>query len=149
MNSITGMGIVKAVGLEEMKYKGPRVFCHQEVVGRLGEEVKKWLISPIEERNEIFELLWPVMHYPQNEEPDYEIKEFDGLFYPALNLWRAYNHEEFGIHYYKLMKLIIKSTLHYFKLRSYENESIDHVTKILFKEDLEIKIKDLMYSKYV
>lgn len=147
LNSITGMGIVKAVGLEAMKFKGTRVLCHKIFCDQLGEEVKKWFISPVEGSDDIFELLWPISQFPQNEEPDYEIKEFDGLFYPALKLWQAFNHEEFGIHYYNLMKLIIKSTLHYFKLKSYENESIDYITRILIKENLEIKIKDLIDSK--
>jgi hypothetical protein len=149
LNSITGMGIIKAVGLEDLKFKGPRIFCNKNFIDKLGTEVEKMFISPIEESDDIFELLWPISKFHQNETSEYEIGEFDRLFHPALNLWRAFNHEEFGIHYYKLMKLIIKSALHYFKLKSYENESIDYITEILIKANLGIKIKDLIESKYV
>ena len=99
--------------------------------------------------SDLFELLWPISQFPQNGDPDYEIMDFDGLFYPALNLWRAYNHEAFGIHYYKFMKLIIKSTLRYFKEKRYENESVNYIIEILIREDLKIKIQDLIFSKYV
>jgi hypothetical protein len=149
LNSITGKGIVKAVGLEGQGFKGPRVFCYKEFVNNLGNEVKQMFILPIKRQNDIFELLWPVSQFIQNNDSSIEIKDFNGMLIPAINLWRAYNHEEFGIHYYKLMKLIIKSALHYFKLKSYEKESIDYITEILIKEDLGIKIKDLMHSKYV
>ena len=62
-----------------------------------------------------YEILWPAYEFIANEDVNLElINKFEHLFLPAVDLRKAYNHFEDGIHYYNFLKLIVVGTLHYF-----------------------------------
>ena len=67
-------------------------------------------IQPISEKSDCYEVLWPAYHYiAQNG--DSEIAKFVELIEPAIKFWKAFNHTEYGIHYFNLIKIIIEGTM--------------------------------------
>ncbi len=139
--NLSGIGVVKAVSMEKTG-KGPRIFCDIAFVKLLNDS-KIMYVNPINNES-IYEILWPAFQYIENNNNDLEIYSFDELFTPAVNLWKAFNHLDYGIHYYELMKLIIRSTMKYFSYHNYESECKKYIIDRIISHDLKSKIDDLL-----
>lgn len=141
--NLVGKAVVEAVQLET-SFKGPRLACSKALCDVLSDELEQYIVRT----NNNYEILWPAFIFTDDKD-DIEMKlltEFEKLFLPALNLWKAYNHLDFGIHYYNLLKLIIQGTLHYFSFdRKYAFLKVqEYIYQRLYKADLKLKEEDLM-----
>jgi len=144
--SIIGKVVVEAVKLEKTD-KGPRLFCNKIFVDNLSNETKHFIL-PLN-NPDLFEILWPMSNYIDSNDCKVEINSFMNLFIPALNLWKAFNHLDFGTHYYKFIKLVVISTIKYFEYRKYSAEVEKYIAEKLRHYGLEQKINDLMKSSYI
>lgn len=104
---LCGKTVVNAVKLEKA-CKGPRLILDKECCAVL--DYQDLFIQPISEKSDCYEVLWPAYHYiAQNG--DSEIAKFVELIEPAIKFWKAFNHTEYGIHYFNLIKIIIEGTM--------------------------------------
>jgi hypothetical protein len=117
--NLTGVALVEAVGLEKNSGKGPRIFCKSKFIEKLSSDVKQKYISQVNPDG-LFEILWPVTIFNDKNSCDDEILEFHKFYNPALNLWKYFENSLVNEHYEEFLKLIIKSTLFYFKYRGCE-----------------------------
>lgn len=140
-NNPFGKALVQAVGLEKAD-KGPRLFCDKEFVQLIGSKVKHFIL-PLKDGN-IFEILWPMIIYVDDNECDKELTEFNNLFIPAANLWEAFNHLDRAMHYYKFVKLIVLSSLKYFKYRGCLPLARNFISQAITNIGLDLKKDDLM-----
>lgn len=112
--NLTGQALVESVYLEKAG-KGPRLFCNEAFINQLDQDIKNKFIGTVEE-NTLFEILWPNSIYFDENDCEIDIREIDSLLVPAINLWRAFGKiDKIGEHYYEFLRLIINSTLQYFK----------------------------------
>ena len=139
---LSGKAVSNAVILEGSG-KGPRVYCDKNFRAAVGKKkVNKYIVEL--QKGELFEILWPAFIYIESNENETELQEFDKLFVPAVRLWKAYNHKEYGSHYYEFMRLIIKSTLVYFSDKNYQTQAENYISKVLEREGISDKINDLL-----
>lgn len=146
ITNLSGKAVVKSVSLEKFD-KGPRLFCNKEFIDLLSNDVK-YLILSLED-GEHFEILWPAIIYNEFNDCKIEIHEFINIFIPAVNLWKAFNHLKEGIHYYKFLKLIVKSTISFFEWKGYLKEAKEFVSNIINDQGLELKKSDLVDSHFI
>lgn len=109
--NLTGPAVVKAVGLEKSG-KGPRLFADSNFYGKVPTELK-YSFAEIK-KNELYEFLWTAFNYQIGNNSKNEIESFSSSLLPALNLWKAFNHYDFGIQYFEFIRLIIKGTIAHF-----------------------------------
>jgi hypothetical protein len=140
--TLVGPGVVYAYELEELHLKGPRMICDKTFVQSVNDETAKSLILPIE-GSQYYEILWPAAYY-FDASNDADIKnKIHTLLLQASNLWIAFRHLEYGVHYYQFVKLIVRSTINYFKnsdkyeiiIKMVEDE-IDRCSLSNYKQDL-------------
>lgn len=144
--NLAGKAVVKAVMLENIG-KGPRLFCDSKFVEVLNNESKQFIETI--DNNKYFEILWPAVYYNFDNAIDNNnwgsvANRFLDIFTPAANLWKAFNHEEFSIHYYKLLKLIVKSSLKYFRKQESFKEIKEYFIGIIEREGMGLKLNDLV-----
>jgi hypothetical protein len=146
ITNLASQGVVESVKLEQLD-KGPRVFCAREFNDSLSPNIK-YLMAPYKDGKH-FEMLWPAIHFNEFNDCRIEISQFNGIFIAGANLWNSSNHTEEGIHYYKFLKLIVKSALSFFQWRGYQKQAEDYILAVIRKSKLELKIDDLMNSEFI
>lgn len=127
VTTIVGPAVVDAVGLEKTG-KGPRVFCGKRFIEKLDNDTKKYIVTLKANEYEVYELLWPAFYYIENNDCADELRNFGNLFSPAVNLWKAFNHLPYGVHYYSFLELLIKSTIRFAEIHNLKNEAIDLIS---------------------
>jgi len=137
--NITGLSIVEAVKLEK-KGKGPNIYLNKSFVDRLAQSSQKYIL----EIEEGFKLLWPSFIFMDQNDLKREINKFDELFISATNLWKAFNHESFGIHYFEFIKLIIESTFRIYREKGLENFAKKYISKKIEEENIPKKKQVLL-----
>jgi hypothetical protein len=141
IQNISGTAIVEAVGLENSG-KGPRLFCSKKFIDFLDPSVK-YLIAPLKD-NKNYEILWPSAIYLDGGDPNIELKSFDELFGPTVKLWQAFNHLEISLHYYNFIKLVVLSTIKYFKDKGMIKETKAYIEKAIDNSDIAYKKNELL-----
>ena len=141
LTNLTGTALVEAVYLEKSG-KGPRVFCNKGFVDQLNKSTKDKFIGTIK-ADELYEIYWTTSVFFDQNDCRIDIREFDKHFIPAVNLWKAFNHLEYGIQYYEFIKLIVKGTLHYYRFKNCEQIAIDYIKDKVKSVGLEVKWDDL------
>lgn len=139
--NLTGPAVVKAVGLEKSG-KGPRLFADNSFYVQVPEDLKYCFIEL--KPNELYEFLWTTFHYHVENDCQIEIREFSNYFTPALNLWKAFNHFEYGIQYFEYIRLIIKGTIAHFRNRDCLQLAVTEIKNITEQHNIYYKIKDLL-----
>ncbi|MFN8358660.1 MAG: hypothetical protein U0264_01980 [Candidatus Kapaibacterium sp.] len=140
--NLIGKAVIEAIGLEK-PYKGPRLICNSKFVDQLSVKIKDKYIGTIK-LGELYEIYWTSSIYHDQNDPKLEIGDFSKLFVPAVNLWKALNHYDYGIHYFEYMKLIIKGTIQYFSTRNCEEMAIDYIKNTVEGFELGEKWEDLV-----
>ena len=141
--NLSGNPVINAVQYEKLG-KGPRLFCGQEFVDSLPQNERQF-IHPLKDC--ISEILWPMgIYFPCND-PKTEILKFRDMFIPVCNLWKAFNHLDFGNQYYSFLKLVILSTMKYFRNCSQEGLAVEFIEKEIENCQIEDKKSDLMNEK--
>ena len=140
--NLTGKALVEAVYLEKSG-KGPRLFCNKSFVDQLNQNTKDKFIGTIKS-DELFEIYWTNSIYFDQNDCLFDISEFDKHFTPAVNLWKAFNHLDYGIQYYEFIKLIVKGTIQYYRFKGCEQIAVDYIKDKVFSVDLQIKWNDLI-----
>ncbi len=141
LTNLTGTALVEAVYLEKSG-KGPRVFCNKSFVDQLNQITKDKFIGIIK-ADELYEIYWTTSVFFDQNDCRIDIREFDKHFIPAVNLWKAFNHLDYGIQYYEFIKLIVKGTLHYYRFKNCEQIAIDYIKAKVKSVGLEVKWDDL------
>lgn len=143
--NLVGQAVIEAVQIEGAGIKGPRLICTHAFYEALQNKHEQYIV-PYDKDNKYYEVLWPAFAYIHGNDASLDLSnQFEDLFTPAVNLWKALNHSESGIHYYNFLKLIIQSTLHYFSFDTANFEKVKrHVITRLNQVDLGLNINDLM-----
>lgn len=140
--NLTGTALVESVYLEK-EGKGPRFFCNKKFIDQLNQETKDKFIGEVKP-NELYEIYWTSsVFFDQNDCLADITTNFDQLFIPAVNLWKAFNHLDYGIQYYEFIKLIVKGTLKYYRYKGCEEIAINYIKNKVREVGLEIKLNDL------
>jgi hypothetical protein len=140
--TMVGPGVVRAYDLHEMKFKGPRVVCSGDFVGRLNSKSHRFLL-PIK-GTDLYDLLWPIARF-LDAQPQAEMKSRIAEFIRrTANLWNAFNHLEFGSHYYHFVKLVVVSILKYYEDTPHSDFARRTVVECLKENNLELKQSDLL-----
>jgi hypothetical protein len=126
--NVLGTAVVEAVGLEE-SIKGPRLFCTTKFYNRISNNDSRRIVVPSEIDN-IYEVLWPMPYVMEKG-----INGYKQLLEIGINLWKHFNHEEFGFYYFKLLELIIHSILEAYKTNKNEFQRAIDVIKDKFREN--------------
>jgi len=151
ITNLVGKAVVEAVEIVEgsaevPRLKGPRLICSQSFYEALSDKHERYVVKV----DKGYEVLWPAFAFIEGNDVKLElINQFGSLFRPAVNLWKAYNHLDVGIHYYTFLKLVVRSALHYFSF-NHENLRLaqEHITTKLEEKHLQLKTGDLMGSQY-
>lgn len=141
---LAGQAVVNAVKLEERKIKGPRILFDKEVFSRLSAKTKSEFCRKVPEESHsiYYELLWPNAYCLNlNSSPDFG--EIDDLYGKAVALWRHYNHEECGIHYFKFSELIIASAMEGAEVSGQHTEVQEHLRELVKRYNLSGKYNAL------
>lgn len=140
--NLTGKALVEAVYLEKAG-KGPRIFCNKNFVDQLTQDTKDKYIG-IVKPDELYEIYWTTSVYFDQNDCHIDIREFNKHFVPAVNLWTAFNHLDFGIQYYEFIKLTVKGTIQYFRSKGCEQIAIDYINDKVNSVGLQVKWDDLI-----
>jgi hypothetical protein len=91
--NLVGSAVVEAVQLEQaIKGEGPRLICSQAFFNALQDKHDKYIIKYDNIAN-AHEILWPAFTYIEGNDVHLElINQYENLFRPAANLWKAYGH---------------------------------------------------------
>ena len=143
ISNLAGKAVIRAVGLES-KIKGPRIVFEKDFFDKLDEDTKVYTEET--EVKGLYELLWTGFKYIVSNGQN-EINNFDELFLPAVNLWRAYNHSPFSQHYFKFVELAVTGTLKVFDANGHRNVAINKVKEMIKSQGLEHKSNQLL-KKY-
>ncbi|MFH2108558.1 MAG: hypothetical protein ABII93_07815 [Chrysiogenia bacterium] len=126
VTNLTGEALVQAVGLERTD-KGPRLFCSLGVQQRV-EKAQHFIVS----KNSIFEVLWPMRLFSDENSVDSEVQKIDEIFIQASNLYNAYGMiNDIGKHYLEFIKLISHSSLQYFNSRKCISKAKDRLSRLI------------------
>ena len=145
MLNIAGKSVVKAVSLEKSG-KGPRIFCDQEFVDSLDKGAKIY-INPVNQ--EVSEILWPMEIFAPENNSTSEISNIRELFVPVVNLWKAFNHSDAGVHYFEFIKLIVTSSLVYFRNVNMEEKVVETLLKLIEENGLIDKVRQLLPKELI
>lgn len=108
--NIIGNGVIDAVGVESVKFSGPRIFLSDRFNRSLLNSGTSDYIEPSFDHPTMLELYWPMHNvHTMNSLNNVLINEFRQMMDIAVNLWASVNHLSFGHHYYSLLKLIVQS----------------------------------------
>lgn len=148
ITNLVGKAVIEAVKIESSGIKGPRLVCTRSFYEVLQNKYRRHII-PYDRDGIFYEVLWPAFAYIDGNDVKLELSnQFEDLFMPAVNLWKAINHLDSGIHYYNFIKLIIQSTLHYFSANTSQLEiAKEYIVKRLNQVDMTMKINDLVGVK--
>ena len=128
ITNIAGATFVKTVKELEPLGKGPRLFCDLAFYAQLDEKTK--LYCKIF-KEKYYEILWPAFNFIEGNELETEKNKINELLVPATNLWKAYNHLKFGIHYWEFLKLVISSTIRFFEIQNNKEIAQNYISRYL------------------
>jgi len=140
--NVLGTAVVEVVGLEK-SIKGPRLFCTAKFYNRISNDDSRRIVVPSGIDN-IYEVLWPMPHVMEKG-----INGYKQLLEIGINLWKHFNHEEFGFYYFKFVELIIKSIL-----ETYRNDldGMNHakqtMKEVFDKKSIDIRKVAYLIEKY-
>ena len=140
IKNIAGPALVKSVKELEPLGKGPRLFCDLEFTDQLDEEAKKYckILS-----DNHYEILWPAFYFIKSNDLQSESSKICELIRPVANLWKAYNHLSFGIHYWEFLRLVVSASIRYFEIQGNRKVAEEALSNCLKSVGLEIKEKKL------
>jgi hypothetical protein len=107
--NLMGKAVAEAVQNESTD-KGPRLFCSKQFYDVISANECKQILCPLKNHKDIYEILWPMPYIARKK-----INGYQNLLEIGLNLWLYFNHMEYGIHYFRLLELIIKSIMETYK----------------------------------
>jgi len=142
--NLTGRAVSEAVHYQQID-KGPRLFCTRQFYNAIpnNDTGSKQIVIPVD-HDELYEILWP-MPYVCRE----GINGYRKLLEMSVNLWLYFNHEDFGIVYFKLLELVIKSIFQTYKTDSIKlRESFDLIKSIFEKKSIAINKIDRLLEHY-
>jgi len=140
--TLVGRGVIKAYEIEQLHLKGPRIVCDDRFAKQVKRREAKLLLHPTSNKN-LFDILWPAAHY-FDAGPEADVVHKTRTFFSrATDLWKAFSHLEFGVHYYNFLKLVTISTQKYFEGTQFEeivaitlDEEIAAKSLALYRNDL-------------
>lgn len=146
---LAGQGIVDAVKLEESKIKGPRILFGEEVFRLLSTENRCKFCRKVPEPSHrgCYEILWPNASCSDSNLPGQNFSEIADLYRKAIALWRHYNHEECGIHYFNFSELIVSSAMEWAKACGQRAEMQKQLRKLVDDNGLSAKYNVLSASQ--
>ncbi len=142
--NVIGAPYVKAVQLEGIKLKGPRLYCDQDFVDKLNEDVKRFIIpiSYKHSKEALFEILWPAFLYNENNSAEVEANDFISYYRPVQVLADHYNKSGIAEHYEQFKILLVRGTIMFFKSIGQEEVGMKilrrHVEKRILRQIPEI-----------
>lgn len=140
IKNIAGPALVKAVKELETSGKGPRLFCDIEFIGQLDDEINKYCKELSDSH---YEILWPAFHFIKGNDLKSESSKICELIRPVANLWKAYNHLSFGIHYWEFLRLVVGASIKYFETQGDRKVAEEAISNCLKSIGLENKEKEL------
>lgn len=140
IKNIAGRALVNAVKELEPLGKGPRLFCDTAFYNQLDNSTKAYCKKLSGKHHEI---LWPAFHFIVGNDVHTESNKICDLVRPVANLWKAYNHLPFGIHYFEFLRLIISASLTFFDMQGKRQIAEDAISKCLKSVGLENKEETL------
>jgi len=118
---VAGSAVIEAVTLEK-KDRAPGLVFGESFYQKIdSDDIKNRYVC---KENGYYKLLWPALHFIEENKPEGELEKFRDIFIPAVNLWKTYSHLSSADLYFNFLKLIIKSTFSFFKGKIKE-EKID------------------------
>ncbi|MEO0124248.1 MAG: hypothetical protein ABIL69_09650, partial [candidate division WOR-3 bacterium] len=124
--NLIGKAVAEAVKNENID-KGPRLFCDRQFYDMVSKNASRQILIQIRDHIGIYEILWPMPYIMEKG-----INRYQELLEISLNLWLYFNHEEYGLHYFKLLELIVKSIFEAYKTNKNEYQRIMDVVKEKF-----------------
>lgn len=124
--NLIGKAVAEAVKNENID-KGPRLFCDRQFYDMVSKNESRQILIQIRDHIGIYEILWPMPYIMEKG-----INRYQELLEISLNLWLYFNHEEYGLHYFKLLELIVKSIFEAYKTNKNEYQRIMDVVKEKF-----------------
>jgi len=140
--NLLGSAVCKAVDLEKKAIKGPYLICDQSFFNHLSSDSQK-LIEKLPDNN-LFHILYPAYFHFGESDDQIAINSFIELFNPVVDFWKAYNHTSYSEYYFNFMKIIVRSTLRYFELRSNKELASNHIRKVIENQNLNDKLSYLI-----
>ena len=143
--NVIGTSYVKAVQLEEIELKGPRLYCDQAFVDQLNDDVKRFMapVSYEKAKEPVFEILWPAFLYIEGNSAEVEANDFISYYQPVKVLAEHYNTSGIAEHYEQFKILLARGTYMFFKAIGYEEIGLNtlkrHVEEAILNEIPEIK----------
>lgn len=137
MHNLTGKGVVLAVGLEK-KGKGPRIFTDKYFYLTVPDSLKYCFFK--DEKVEHYEFLWTAIYFNHR----HSTEDISKLLSAVYNLWRAFNHFDYGIHYYEMIRLVIRGAIASFKNMNKKEVAFTEIKTFCQKKQIYSKIKDLI-----
>lgn len=138
--NLAGKAVVDAVGLEAT-VKGPRIVFTEPLYRKLDAGARIYVHET--EVKGFYELLWPGMAYVL-ENRRFDRGEFQTLFIPAVNLWRAHNHTPVAEHYFRFVELVVTSTLRVFDATGLIDTCLPAVRQLIDAQGLGDKMPVLL-----
>lgn len=136
IKNIAGPALVKAVKELEPLGKGPRLFCDiafYELLDKITKPYCKKLSG------KYYEILWPALYFIRENDITTESYKICDLIRPVSNLWKAYNHLPFGMHYFEFLRLTIAASLTFFHMQGNVQIAEDAISNCLKSGGLEDK----------
>ena len=141
--NLMGKAVAEAVQNESTD-KGPRLFCSKQFYDVISDNECKQILCPLKNHKDIYEILWPMPHVM-----DKGINGYKQLLEIGINLWSYLNHEEYGIHYFKLLELIIKSIMETYKNDQQEMARAKQtIAEVFNKKSTDIRKVSRLIEKY-
>jgi hypothetical protein len=141
--NVVGKQVVKAISLEKNSGKGPKIFISNAVYNNL-DKINKRFCEKISD--EVYSYNWLVYAYIEQNNYESEWTTFTEITNSAISLWKAFNHEQFGIQYYEFVKLSVRAF--YIFVETYDTVNIEKckikIEKYLKEKGMGIKIKDML-----
>ena len=142
---LLGEPVVAAVKMEG-KAKGPRLIIDERSYRQLSHFTKRFIREvdlKEQQTGRYYEVLWPAYHFiEQNGES--ELGKVEELLTPAANLWKAFNHTEYGPHYFALIDLIVAGALAFANVIGLRNDAKAWIERILDENGLSSKKEILL-----
>ncbi|MGB3479400.1 MAG: hypothetical protein WBB67_09590 [bacterium] len=140
--NVLGTAVVEAVGLEK-SIKGPRLFCTAKFYNCISNDDSRRIIVS-SEINNIYEVLWPMPHIIEKG-----VNGYKQLLEISINLWKHFNHKEYGFHYFKYVELIIKSILEAYRNDPEEmKRAKQSIQEVFGKKSINIRKVAYLVEKY-
>lgn len=141
--NLIGKAVAEAVRNESID-KGPRLFCDRQFYDMVSKNESRQILTQVRDHIKIYEILWPMPHIIKKG-----VNGYQELLEISLNLWLYFNHEEYGLHYFKLLELIVRSIFEAYKANKNEYQRVTDIIKEKFRnKSVDIKKIDHIINTY-